>query len=125
TWGKGSGPINQTNLQSLLTTLSNLRAVRWVAAAPGPQQGFDKPQLAIIFTTSQDDKSSHKLLIGSEDRNGTWFARAEGREGTFVISDPDFNALRLPLAVVPGSPTPMPAASASSLMATPNTGNFG
>jgi hypothetical protein len=115
TWVNGGGSINQTNLQSLLTTLSNLHAARWVAAATAPQQGFDKPQLAITFTTSLDDKSSHKLLIGSKDGDGTWFARAEEREGTFVVSDPDFNTLRLPLAVVPGSPTPAPGASASSV----------
>ena len=114
TWVNGGGSINQTNLESLLTTLSNLHAVRWVAAT-APQQGFDKPQLAITFTTSLDDKSSHKLLIGSKDGDGTWFARADEREGTFVVSDPDFNTLRLPLAVVPGSPTPAPGASASSV----------
>ncbi len=115
TWVNGGGSINQTNLQSLLTTLSNLHAVRWVAAATAPEQGFDKPQLTITFTTSLDDKSSHKLLIGSKDGDGTWFARAEEREGTFVVSDPDFNTLRLPLAVVPGSPTPAPGTSASSV----------
>ena len=114
TWVNGGGSINQTNLESLLTTLSNLHAVRWVAAT-APQQGFDKPQLAITFTTSLDDKSSHKLLIGSKDGDGTWFARADEREGTFVVSDPDFNTLRLPLAVVPGSPTPAAGASASSV----------
>ncbi|PYL13855.1 MAG: hypothetical protein DMF43_03565 [Verrucomicrobia bacterium] len=114
TWVNGGGSINQTNLESLLTTLSNLHAVRWVAAT-APQQGFDKPQLAITFTTSLDDKSSHKLLIGSKDGDGTWFARADEREGTFVVSDPDFNTLRLPLAVVPGSPTPAGGASASSV----------
>ena len=114
TWVNGGGSINQTNLESLLTTLSNLHAVRWVAAT-APQQGFDKPQLAITFTTSLDDKSSHKLLIGSKDGDGTWFARAEEREGTFVVGDPDFNTLRLPLAVVPGSPTPAGGASASSV----------
>src|SRR5436189_589595 len=90
TWVNGGESINQTNLESLLTTLSNLHAVRWVAAT-APQQGFDKPQLAITFTTSLDDKSSHKLLIGSKDGDGTWFARADEREGTFVVSDPDFN----------------------------------
>ena len=115
TWVNGGGSINQTNLESLLTTLSNLHAARWVAAANATQQGFDKPQLAITFTTSLDDKSSHKLLIGSKDGDGTWFARAEEREGTFVVSDPDFNTLRLPLAVVPGSPTPAAGASASSV----------
>src|SRR6266487_2498752 len=63
-WVAGGGPINQTNLQSLLNTLSNLRAVRWVGPTI-PQHGFDKPQLAISFTTSPDDKISHRLFVGS------------------------------------------------------------
>src|SRR4029077_9953935 len=45
-WLKGNGAISQTNLQSLLTTLSNLYAVRWLGTTT-PEQGFDKPQLAL------------------------------------------------------------------------------
>ena len=109
TWTKGGETINQANLQSLLKTLSSLHAVRWVGPTL-PQHGFEKPQLAITFTTSLDDKNSHKLLVGSKDGHGTWFARAEEREGTFVISDSDFDTLRLSLATETGSP-PAPAAS--------------
>jgi hypothetical protein len=119
TWAKGGGPINQTNLASLLTTLSSLHAVHWVAAGTGPQQSFDKPELAITFTTSPDDKISHKLLVGNKDGDGTWFARAEERDGTFVISDPDFNTLRSPLAAVPASPAPTVGVSVSPATATP------
>jgi uncharacterized protein DUF4340 len=110
-WVKGNGQINQANLQSLLTTLSTLHAVRWVAAAPAAQHGLEKPQVVIGFTTSPNDKDSHKLLIGNRANDGTWFARVEEREGTFAISDADFNNLRLPLAVVPGSPSPTASAS--------------
>jgi Domain of unknown function (DUF4340) len=106
-WLKGSGQINQTNLQSLLNTLSSLRAVRW-AGPTVAQQGFDKPQLAITFTTSPDDKVSHKLLIGSAAGNGTCFARTEEREGTFIVRDSDLNALKLPLTTA-SSPSPSPA----------------
>jgi hypothetical protein len=112
-WVKGDGQINQANLQSLLTTLSNLHAVRWVVAAPVTQHGLEKPQVVIGFTTSRNDKDSHKLLIGDKANDGTWFARVEEREGTFAISDADFNSLRLPLAVVPGSPGPTASASVS------------
>jgi hypothetical protein len=111
-WVAGGGPINQTNLQSLLNTLSNLRAVRWVGPTI-PQHGFDKPQLAISFTTSPDDKISHSLFVGSAAGNGTWFAHVDEREGTFVINDSDFNGLRLPLAIAPGNP-PAPAAGANA-----------
>jgi Domain of unknown function (DUF4340) len=110
-WVKGNGQIDQANLQALLTTLSTLHAVRWAAAAPVTQHGLEKPQVVISFTTSPNDKGSHKLLIGNKAEDGTWFARVEEREGTFAISDADFNSLRLPLAAVPGSPSPTASAS--------------
>jgi hypothetical protein len=112
-WLKGSGEINQTNVQSLLATLSSLRAVRW-AGPTVAQQGFDKPQLTITFTTSPDDKLSHKLLVGSPAGNGTSFARTEEREGTFIMRDADLNALKLPLmAASAPSPSPLPKQIAS------------
>jgi hypothetical protein len=118
-WSKGSGSINRTNLQSLLNTLSKLHAVRWVGATTA-QHGFDKPPLVVTFTTSPDDKASHKLIVGSPAGNGMWFARLEGREGTFVVNNPDLNALKLSLVetAVPkpaavGSPSASPGTSAS------------
>jgi hypothetical protein len=111
-WLKGSGEINQTNVQSLLNTLSSLHAVRWLGATT-PQHGFEKPQLLLTFTTSPDDKTSHKLTVGSGTNDGMWCARVDGREGTFVISSPDLNALRLSL-VSQAAPTPGPSASATA-----------
>ncbi len=112
-WLKGSGEINQANVQSLLNTLSSLRALRWVGPTTA-QHGFDKPQLTLTFTTSPDDKVSHKLLVGSAAGNRTWFARREEREGTFIIRDSDLNALKLPLlAVASPSPSPSPKEIAS------------
>lgn len=110
-WAKGSGEINQTNVQSLVNRLSNLRAVRWIGATV-PQQGLEKPQLTITFTTSPDDKAVHKLRIGANAPDGTWFAKVDERDGTFLLSMPDFNALKLPL-VSPTAPSPSPAASGS------------
>jgi hypothetical protein len=110
-WAKGSGPVNQTNVQSLLNTLSTLRAVRWIGATV-PQQGLDKPQLTISFTTSPDDKAMHKLRVGANAPDGMWFAKVDEREGTFVLSGPDFNALKLSLLSQPTpSPTPTPSGS--------------
>jgi len=108
TWVKGSGEINQINAQSLLNTLSMLRAVRWVGSAT-PTHGFDKPQFVIVFTTSPDDKPSHKLTVGGASGDGMWFAKVDEREGTFVISNPDLNALKLPL-VSQSPPSPSPSA---------------
>ena len=110
-WAKGNGAINQTNVQSLLNTLSGLRAVRWIGATT-PQHGFDKPQLVVTFTTSPDDKASHKLTVGGSTDGGMWFARVDEREGTFVINNPDLNALKLPL-VQPPAPSPSPTTGAN------------
>jgi Domain of unknown function (DUF4340) len=108
-WLKGSGAIDKVNVQSLLNTLSMLHAVRWVGST-APQHAFEKPQLVITFTTSPDDKASHKLTVGGAAPDGMWFARVDEREGTFVISNPDLNALRLPL-VKPVEPSPAVSAS--------------
>jgi hypothetical protein len=106
-WAKGNEPINSVNVQSLLNSLSTLRAVRW-AGATTPAHGLDKPQLTIAFTTSPDDKAAHKLVIGAAAGEGMWFAHVDEREGTFVISNPDLNAFKLPLVA---APSPSPAAS--------------
>jgi hypothetical protein len=109
TWVKGNEPINQGNLQSLLNTLTVLRAVRW-AGATTAAHGFEKPELAITFTTSADDKHTHKLVVAGSAGDNMWFARTDEREGTFVISNSDFSALRLPL-VAPAAATPAPSAT--------------
>ncbi|MGI9086953.1 MAG: DUF4340 domain-containing protein [Chthoniobacterales bacterium] len=103
-------PANQVHVQSLLNTLTNLRAVRWVAETP--PTAFEKPEITITFTTSPDDKATHKLIVGGPSGAGMWFARVEGREGVFVLNNPDFNALRLPLTVS-ASPTPTVSPSIS------------
>ncbi len=108
-WLKGSGDINQTNVQSLLNTLSSLHAVRWLGATP--QHGFEKPQLVLTFTTSPDDRASHKVTIGASSGDGMWCARVDEREGAFVISNQDVNALKLPL-VSKAMLSPSPSQSA-------------
>ena len=114
TLAKGSGEIDQNNVQSLLNTLSVLHAVRWVGAAT-PSHGFEKPLLTLTFTTSADDKALHKIIIGGPAGDGMWFARTEEHEGVFVLSTPDLNALKLPLIKPPAaSPTPTVATGATT-----------
>jgi len=110
-WIKGEGEIDATNLQSLLNTLTALRAVRW-AGATKPEEGFEPPQFVITFTTSPNEKALQKLTIGNKTPDGMWFARVEGRDGTFVISNPDYTALKLPLSKSV-SPSPAPAITAT------------
>jgi hypothetical protein len=114
---QASEPVNTVNIQSLLNTLTVLRAVRWVGPTT-PAHGVDKPQMTLAFTTSADDKTAHKLVVGASAGEGMWFARADEREGTFVISNPDLNAFKLPLVALPSpspaaSPSGTPSASAS------------
>ncbi len=116
----GSEPINQVNVQSLLNTLTVLHAVRWTGVTT-PAHAFEKPQITITFATSPDDKNTHKLVIGGPAGDGMWFARTDDREGTFVISNPDLSALRLPLGATPaaspslaGSVTPAPPTASPS-----------
>lgn len=108
-WLKGTGQIDENNVQSLLNTLSSLHAARWLGATK-PQDGLEKPQLTLAFTTSSDDKTSNRLIIGAPANDGTWYAHVDGREGTFTISNSDLNSLRLPLVAQP-SPTSSPAPS--------------
>jgi len=113
-WAKGTGPINQANLQSVLNTLSTLHATRWIGST-SPVHGFDKPQLIISFTTSTDDKATHKLTIGAAAPDGMLFAKVDEHEGVFAISTPDLNALKLPLV---GQETPSPTPTASTTATT-------
>jgi hypothetical protein len=110
-WVKGSGPVNQASVNSVVGSLSTLRAERWVGGTL-PGHGLEKPQLLVTFTTSPDDKATHKLIIGGTAPNETWFAKTDEREGTFAISTADFNALKLSL-IGQESPTPSPSGTAT------------
>ena len=116
-WIIGNGTIDTTNVQSLLNTLASLRAARWVGNDV-PEQAFAKPQLTVTFTTSPDDKTVHKLTVGGPAGDGMSLARTDEREGTFVISNPDLNALRLPLVQ---TPSPSPGLNTSSASPRPST----
>jgi hypothetical protein len=75
---------------------------------------LEKPEIAITFTTSPDDKALQKLLVGGAAGDGMWSAKVDEREGAFAISNPDYTALRLPIAQ---SPAPSTAATASPSIA--------
>ncbi|TMP93743.1 MAG: DUF4340 domain-containing protein [Verrucomicrobia bacterium] len=111
-WLKGSGEINQANVQSLINALANLHAVRWLGTTAS-RHGLDKPQLTLTFMYGPESKDSSTLTVGSHMEDGMWCARVDGREGTFVISNSDLNALKLPLvsqATASPSPTASPVA---------------
>jgi hypothetical protein len=111
-WLKGSGEINQANVKSLISALANLHAVRWLGTTAS-RHGLDKPQLTLTFMYGPESKDSSTLTVGSRAEDGMWCAHVDGREGTFVISNSDLNALKLPLvsqATASPSPTRSPVA---------------
>jgi len=95
--------------------LSALHAVRWLGPTT-PQHGFEKPQLVLAFTTSPDNKESHKLTIGVQNSDGTCCARVDGSEGTFEISNSDLNSLKLPVA----SQAIAPSSASATAIASPS-----
>jgi hypothetical protein len=113
---KGDGKVNQTNVQSILATLSTLRAVRWVGAT-NPDQGLAQPRMTISFKTN----TPGKLLIGAQTPDILSYASADGLAGTFALSQPDVSVFELPLIEgAPATPTPStPAPSANPAPAAP------
>jgi hypothetical protein len=124
-WFKGGGGVDINNVESLLKTLSSLHAVRWIGATI-PAHGFDKPTVTVTFTTSPDGKVVHTLTIGAQNEEGMWFAKVDGREGTFVLSNPDLTVFKLPFTKA-AAPSPSPSAiqtpsGVSSPLASPSPG---
>lgn len=111
-WVKGEGQINQANVQSMTNTLSNLHAVRW-AGATTKDHGLDKPKSTITFTLGQEKKDTATLKIGAKTSDGMWFASVDNRQGTFKLSNPDYDGLTLPL-VQKATPSPTTTASPSA-----------
>lgn len=106
-WTKGDGSVNEANIQSLLNTLSRLRAVRWIGPTL-PQHALDKPQLAVMFSTGPKKEDTRTLKVGAGTGDGMWLATADNHQGVFALSNPDFNALRLSL-VAEATPAPAPS----------------
>ncbi len=114
--GEGA-PVSQAHVQSLVSTLGKLRAVRW-EAAPTTPDAFAQPQIQIAVATSPDGKDAQRLVIGGPAGNGMWYGKIEGTPGVFVLSNPDFNALREPLLATP-APTPSPTPASAPATPTP------
>jgi len=104
---KGDSPVDQTRARTLATTLAHLRALRWVSAAKQPEQGLDKPTMVISFTISGKPKG--KVSIGSNQKAEGFYTSADGVNGIFMISMPDFAAFQAPLIGQQKPAPPIPA----------------
>jgi hypothetical protein len=100
---KGDGQVNQVNAQSMVNTLATLRAVRWIGATT-KEHTLEEPQVVVTFKTAT---GSDKLLLGAPTPDFLTYASAEGKTGTFGISQPDVTAFQLPL--IEGAPAAPPA----------------
>ncbi|HEY3897251.1 MAG TPA: DUF4340 domain-containing protein [Chthoniobacter sp.] len=100
---KGDGKLQQSNVDSMVNTLSNLRAVRWIGAT-APDQGLAQPKTVVSFKTAS---GQGKLSLGGETSDMLTYATAEGLTGTFGMSQPDVSAFQLPL--IQGAPAATPA----------------
>lgn len=103
---KGDGSLNQVAVQSLVNTLSALRAVRWVGATKA-EHGLDAPTAAVTFKTASG--STGKLLIGAKAPDETYFASANGFAGTFSLNRPDEEAFAGSLMEKPAAAAAEPA----------------
>jgi hypothetical protein len=102
---KGDDKVNPINVQSLVNTLSSLRAVRW-AGATTPEHGFEKSTVTVSFKTSGNTNGT--LAIGSALPDEMRHAKADGLTGTFIIAKPDFDAFTTSLLEKPAAAVPAP-----------------
>lgn len=100
---KGDDKVNTINVESLVNTLSSLRAVRWVGAT-APEHGLEKPGVVVTFKTAGN--TSGKLTLGAATPEEMRNASADGLAGTFVIAKPDYEAFVSSLLDKPPATTP-------------------
>jgi len=113
---KGDDKVNTINVQSLVNTLANLRAVRWMGATT-PEHGLATPDTVVTFKTAGN--TTGKLSLGATDSTEMRYAAAEGLTGTFLIPKPDYEAFVAQLldkpvsapAATPAPPAPAPGAA--------------
>jgi len=80
-----SFPANQEEVEALILTITDSRAVSFVTVATGNlfSYGLDNPDISIAFYDA-DGKTS-TLYVGKKDENGNYYARREGRSEVFTI----------------------------------------
>lgn len=96
---KGDSVVNQSAAQSLVNTFTSLRAVRWVGATDVVKHGFEKPNLIVSYTLA--DKKAGKITIGGNTAEELWLTTITGRNGTFLMNKPDFDAFNASLIETP------------------------
>ena len=109
--GTGGAP-DAVQAATVANTLARLRAVRWVGGTR-PEHGLDQPEASLAFTTTEPGQPGGKVLVGARAPEGGWFARVEGRPGTFLLNAPDHETLLRPLVTDPAAAPGPPGAPAA------------
>ena len=102
---KGTGAFDASKAQSVGNVLARLRAVRWVGAVK-PEFGLDAPVETLTFATSSEPKTTGRLLLGKATPEMLHYAQVDGKQGAFLMSQPDYEVLTTPLVPVPPPPAP-------------------
>ena len=105
--GGTGGTPDSVQAATVANTLARLRAVRWVGNTR-PEHGLDQPEATLAFTTAEPGQPGGKVLVGARAPGGGWFARVEGRPGTFLLNAPDHETLLRPLVTDPAAAPPAP-----------------
>ncbi len=115
------GDLNTSKAGSVASVLARLRALRWVGAVK-PEFGLDAPVETLTFATAGEPKTTGRLLLGKATPEMTHFAQADGKQGAFLISQPDYEVLTGPLVPQPTpapTPVPIPTPTPTAAPATP------
>ena len=78
-------------IESAAALLAGLRAVRWLGPVQ-PTHGLDAPTL-IVRASSAAPGGGFELKVGRRTSEGMWPAMVTGRNGVFLLSDPDRQAI--------------------------------
>ncbi len=79
--------LEPTTVESAAALLAGLRAVRWLGAVQ-PAHGLDAPTL-IVRANAAASGEGIELKIGRRTAEGMWPASLTGRNGVFLLSEPD------------------------------------
>jgi hypothetical protein len=108
TWRSPDGTVDVVAVKSLVNTLAGLNAIRWIPEVEA--DSFKEPTIMVTF-------DGRKLLIGTKNEENQWRCRVEGEVGTFLMSQPDYEAFTAKLVDTEAGESPPSAAPSSPLPA--------
>ena len=92
--GASAGPVNSTNVQSLVNTLTTLKAVRWNTRR---DHSLAAKATSVVLAFKTAAGKTFSLFLTPPVAGVPCSASLEGDSGSFVISAPDESALNLSL----------------------------